>query len=42
VLHETALNFDERIELFLDLFGNAMVKYALTHTEKGTPDTCTI
>lgn len=41
VLHETALNFDERIELFLDLFGNAMVKYAAVHAERGTRATCT-
>ena len=28
IIHETHLNFDERIELFLDLFGNAMIKYS--------------
>ena len=26
VIHEQNLNFDERVELFLDLYGNALVK----------------
>lgn len=26
ILHEQNLNYDERIELFLDLYGNAMIK----------------
>lgn len=42
VLHETALNFDERIELFLDLFGNAMIKYSLSHPGNVMLDTYTI
>jgi dynein assembly factor 3, axonemal len=41
VLHETALNFDERIELFLDLFGNAMIKYSHPHSGNGMRGTCT-
>jgi hypothetical protein len=41
VLHETALNFDERIELFLDLFGNAMIKYSISYAGNVMPDTFT-
>lgn len=35
VLHETSLNFEERIELFLDLYGNAMIKYSSIHHLQG-------
>lgn len=41
ILHETALSFDERIEIFLDLFGNAMIKYSPRHAGSVMPGTST-
>jgi hypothetical protein len=42
LIHETSLNFDERIELFLDLYANAMIKYSCRQLERGMLAICTI
>lgn len=41
ILHETTLNFEERIELYLDLYGNSMIKYPPFHPGNATPATST-
>lgn len=39
ILHENNLNFDERIELFLDLYANSKIKYFSLYLGKETPVT---
>lgn len=35
IIHETHLSFEERIEIFLDLYGNAMIKYHFLYLGRG-------